>query len=46
MCVCDFTLFSLEYNRFTMLYYILLCKNMNQLYRYMYPLPLEPGWDF
>lgn len=29
-----------------MLYYILLYDNMNQLYLYMYPLPLEPGWDF
>ena len=35
-------LFLLEYNCFTMLCYFLLYNNMNQLYKYRCPLPLEP----
>ena len=31
-----------EYDRFIILCKFLLCSNMNQLYIYIYPLPLEP----
>lgn len=46
VCVCDFTFFQLEYDRFTLLYYILLYHNVNQLYLYIYPPLLSRAGDF